>query len=75
MPTRIDFSKRMESILRSCERFGLSLDQWRALPESDKRVYLAWDFRRTRALKQLKDTLAEQKKLTPETLAIIAVGL
>ena len=65
----------MKAILRTCERFQMKPHEWRALPEVDKRMLLAWDFRRTRALKQLKDTLAEQKKLTPETLAIIALGL
>lgn len=65
----------MESILRTCERFGYKLDEWRALSERDKHTLLAWDVRRVKARQRLKDALADEKKLTPEALAIIAVDL
>lgn len=63
----------MESILRSCERFGYTLAAWRELPERDKRLLLAWDVRRQNARIKLKDALADEKKLTPEALTLIAL--
>lgn len=73
-PTPTDFTPMMASILRTCERFGYTLDAWRSLPERDKHTLLAWDIRRQKQRKELHDALIDKEKLTPEALTLIALS-
>lgn len=65
----------MEAILRTCERFGYKLHEWRALSERDKHTLLAWDFRRLKARQKLSTALSDEKKLTPEAWTLLALDL
>ena len=67
------FSKTLAAILRTCERLHLTLAQWRALDEREKRLWLQWDTYHKRKRRALLDALSNQEKLTPEAWTLLSM--
>jgi hypothetical protein len=59
--------------MRICWRLGITREQWRALPDSEKDEWLAYLDWRERQLERGRKKLVEKKGYTPEVAALLLI--
>lgn len=63
------------AILTICEKHGWTLSQWKSLAEQEKRIWLAWYFRRRKQVEAITDALKQGEKLTPESFTLLTLEM
>jgi hypothetical protein len=53
-------------VLRICQRNGWTLATWNALDPAERDTWLAYDMHQQNELNAVLETMADEKKLTPD---------